>query len=734
MIEIRIHGRGGQGGVTLAKLIATVRYLQGDSVQAFGVYAAERSGAPLQAFCRYDTEPIVNRNMIYEPDHIIVLDPTLVGPGITMGLKANGWILINSNKPIEEFCEQFHGYQIATIDATSIARKNKLGTVSVPIVNTALVGAFGKLLDFTLDEVNAALEHLGFLGGNLAAAKEALETVHTADAVAEAEVKKPSIPHNYIPGLVDGNTGELPRIHTGDWSTQMPHRVARRAVPPCNHVCPAGNDVQGFLEALAKDKVDEALEIILDTSPFPSVCGRVCPAPCMDMCNRIQLDGAVNVRELERYAGDHGTAEVRRAEKRDQKISVIGSGPAGLSAAYQLGRLGYDVTIFEGGPEIGGLLRTGIPPYRLPRDVTDREIERILDLGVKVETNRRIDKQALLGIANDCDAVLVATGLQQLRDLNLGSSEDGTVMQGIDFLDLANEEKIRVDGEEIVVAGGGNTAFDAARSSLRLGAKSVRIVYRRTRDEMPAIKEEIEEAIEEGIKIDYLTQPLNISPSVKGSGYTLTCRPMELGEPDDSGRRRPVEVRGMDFDLHCDRVFLALGQSAELSIFPEGTEVHENENLLGVLETPVYAVGDLATYDGTVTAAIGSGRRAAFHVHHTFTGEQLLPPPTEEEVAKPDSLTMHLFRRCAPSESRALDPTTRRFSYEEVHEGLADPSEAQRCLSCGVCNECDKCVTYCPEGVLKRVGHEFVFDYTSCKGCGVCAAECPRNVIYMNAL
>ncbi|MHC5016823.1 MAG: 2-oxoacid:acceptor oxidoreductase family protein [Planctomycetota bacterium] len=513
MIEIRIHGRGGQGGVTLAKLIATVRYLQGDSVQAFGVYAAERSGAPLQAFCRYDTEPIVNRNMIYEPDHIIVLDPTLVGPGITMGLKANGWILINSNKPIEEFCEQFHGYQIATIDATSIARKNKLGTVSVPIVNTALVGAFGKLLDFTLDEVNAALEHLGFLGGNLAAAKEALETVHTADAVAEAEVKKPSIPHNYIPGLVDGNTGELPRIHTGDWSTQMPHRVARRAVPPCNHVCPAGNDVQGFLEALAKDKVDEALEIILDTSPFPSVCGRVCPAPCMDMCNRIQLDGAVNVRELERYAGDHGTAEVRRAEKRDQKISVIGSGPAGLSAAYQLGRLGYDVTIFEGGPEIGGLLRTGIPPYRLPRDVTDREIERILDLGVKVETNRRIDKQALLGIANDCDAVLVATGLQQLRDLNLGSSEDGTVMQGIDFLDLANEEKIRVDGEEIVVAGGGNTAFDAARSSLRLGAKSVRIVYRRTRDEMPAIKEEIEEAIEEGIKIDYLTQPLNISPS-----------------------------------------------------------------------------------------------------------------------------------------------------------------------------------------------------------------------------
>jgi 2-oxoacid:acceptor oxidoreductase gamma subunit (pyruvate/2-ketoisovalerate family) len=678
MIEIRIHGRGGQGGVTLAKLIATVRYLEGDSVQAFGVYAAERSGAPLQAFCRYDTKPIVNRNLIYEPDHVIVLDPTLVGPGITMGLKANGWILLNTNKPIEEFGEQFHGYRVATIDATSIARKNKLGTATVPIVNTALAGAFGELVGFTLDEVNGALEHLGFVGGNLEAAREAFETVRTAEAVAKADVKKPSIPQDYIPGLVDGNTGELPRIRTGDWATQVPHRVARRAVPPCNHVCPAGNDVQGFLAALAQDKVDEALEIILDTSPFPSVCGRVCPAPCMEMCNRIQLDGAVNVRELERYAGDQGTAEVQRAEGRCEKISIIGSGPAGLSAAYQLGRLGYDVTILEGGTEIGGLLRTGIPPYRLPRDVIDRELERILDLGVKVETNRRVDKQALVDIARESDAVLVATGLQQLRDLSLGSSEDGTVMQGIDFLDLANREQIRVDGEDVIVAGGGNTAFDAARSSLRLGAKSVRIVYRRTRDEMPAIKEEIEEAIEEGIKIDYLTQPLNLAPSVKGNGYTLTCRPMELGEPDDSGRRRPVEVLGMDFDLHCDRVLLALGQSAELSIFPEGTEVHEDEDLLGVLETPVFAVGDLATYDGTVTAAIGSGRRAAFHVHHTITGEQLLSPPTEEELATPDSLTMHLFRRCAPSESRALDPATRRFTYEEVHEGLADPSERGR--------------------------------------------------------
>jgi NADPH-dependent glutamate synthase beta subunit-like oxidoreductase len=270
---------------------------------------------------------------------------------------------------------------------------------------------------------------------------------------------------------------------------------------------------------------------------------------------------------------------------------------------------------------------------------------------------------------------------------------------------------------------------------LRLGAKSVRIIYRRTREEMPAIREEIEEGLEEGLLIDYLTLPVNIAPAADGGAHSLVCRRMELGEPDDSGRRRPIEIAGSDFEIQCNRVLLALGQSPELSIFPEGTDVHEGETLIGTLQTPVFAVGDLATNEGTVTAAIGSGRRAALHVHQTFTGEQLLPPAHEEsEVIGYEDMRMHLFERRAREDSRALPPEQRRFTYEEIHEGLADPSEAKRCLSCGVCNECDKCVTYCPEGVLKRVGHEFVFDYSYCKGCGVCAAECPRNVIYMSRL
>lgn len=730
MIEIRIHGRGGQGGVTLAKLIATSRFLLGDSVQAFGIYAAERSGAPLQAFCRYDQEPIANRNQVYEPDHVIVLDPTLIGNNITSGLALGGWILFNSTKSLQEFVDAFPGFRVAVIDATAIARKNKLGTRSVPIVNTALCGAFARMLGMTLEQVHAALEHMGFVGANLTAAQEAFEQIEMADAPKQGgEFEKPAIPTERVKGLIDGNVGMFPQIRTGQWATEQPDR--QEYVPPCNHVCPAGNDVQGFLHALAKDDPDEALRILHNTTPFPGVCGRVCPAPCMEACNRIQLDEGVNVRQLERYAADNGTHVPEKLGDHEQSVGIIGSGPAGLSAAYDLARRGYKVTVYEGGPELGGLLRTGIPVYRLPREVLDKEINQILALGVEAKLNAKVNRENLIEIAGQHDVMMVATGLQELRALQLG--DDDAVMQGIEFLDRANRDEMQVEGEDVVVVGGGNTAFDAARTSLRLGAKSVKVIYRRTRAEMPAIAEEIDEGIEEGLDIDYLTNPVKITPN--GDQHVLTCRRMELGEPDDSGRRRPVEVEGSDFDLVCDRVLLALGQSQEMSIFPEGTEIRDGKIVVGTLQTPMYAIGDLATWDGTVTAAIGNGRRVAQHIHQMFTGEQVLATPhSEGEVIGAESMRMHLFERQGRFDGDAIAPDDRIHTFEEIHSGLADPSEAQRCLSCGVCNDCDRCVTYCPEGVLRREGHEFVFDYSYCKGCGVCVAECPRNVIYMSHL
>ncbi len=748
MIEIRIHGRGGQGGVTLAKLIATSRFLQGLSVQAFGLYAAERSGAPIQAFCRYAEEPITNRNLIYEPDHVIVLDPTLVGPAITAGLKAGGWILINSPQPPEAFAEQFPADRIATVDATRIARDNNLGTRSVPIVNTALAGAVGCMLAFPLDEIVAALDHLGFGGSNLSAASRAYEEVRLRKIALDEEAPDDKVAppdEGRGPSILQGAGGAWPVIRTGNWATEQPHR--RQMIPPCNHICPAGNNVQGFLNALAHDKPDDALEILLRTTPFPSVCGRACPAPCMEACNRIELDGAVNVREMERFAGDHGRVTPEILAERKERVAIVGSGPAGLTAAYHLARFGYSVTVFESGDEIGGLLRTGIPDFRLPEDVVAREIDRILSLGVNVETNRRIDRSALLSLARDHDAVLVATGLQEQRDLQLGMNGTEAVVQGIDFLDHVNHGDERVDDEKVVVIGGGNTAMDAARSAVRLGASSVHVVYRRSRREMPAIPEEIEEAEQEGVRIKLLTQPVALREAAGNGGrrlFRLTCRRMELGEPDESGRRSPVEIPDSDFEIGCHRVILALGQSPDVSVFPEGTEVREGSQLLGLLETPLFAIGDLATNEGTVAGAIGSGRRAAVHVHNVLTGEHLEITEHAEalrdvdvwsdDVIRADAMKLHLFERQPASVADSLEATERRSTFDEVHLGLDEASEAARCLSCGVCNECDLCCTYCPEGVLKRVGHRLEFDYAYCKGCGVCMAECPRNVIFMSHL
>jgi 2-oxoacid:acceptor oxidoreductase gamma subunit (pyruvate/2-ketoisovalerate family) len=748
MVEIRIHGRGGQGGVTLAKLIATSRFLRGDSVQAFGLYAAERSGAPIQAFCRFSPEPITDRSLIYEPDHVIILDPTLVGTAVTKGLKPGGWILVNTDLPLDEVASDFPHNRVAVLDATSIALENRLGTKSVPIVNTALSGGVARILDLPLEDVLAGMEHLGFGGGNVTAARAAYDSVEVKDAVA-TDVEPPSArpgPAERGASFVEGAGGDLPGIKTGSWATAQPRR--QQYVPPCNHICPAGNDVQGFLHALAQDRVDDALELLLLTTPFPSVCGRVCPAPCMAQCNRTELDEAVNVRQLERLAGDVGRVKLERPDPRPQRIAIVGSGPGGLSAAYQLARFGYGVTVYEGAPEVGGLLRNGIPDFRLPGKVLNREIDRITDLGVQVVTDHRVDRNRLMELARAYDAVLVATGLQELRDLRLGVGGSDMVLQGIDFLDQVKHGQVRMDGETVVVVGGGNTAMDAARSALRVGAREVRVVYRRTRHEMPAIAEEIEEALEEGVILHELVQPMALHAEAQADGDTgihgLQCVRMRLGEPDASGRRRPVEVEGSDFSLPCTRIILALGQSPDISVFPEGTEVREKGDLLGLLEHPVFAVGDLATNDGTVAGAIGSGRRAALHIHQTFTGEIIEAGDQtrvrsdvelwNDEVIRSDALRMHLFERTPGQEGDAVPPEDRLDDFREIHSGLPDTAEARRCLSCGVCNECDICVTYCPEGVLKRVGHQLVFDYAYCKGCGICVTECPRNVVFMSHL
>jgi 2-oxoacid:acceptor oxidoreductase gamma subunit (pyruvate/2-ketoisovalerate family) len=736
MMEITICGRGGQGGVTLAKIIASAYFLKGKYVQAFGVYAAERSGAPLQAFVRVDDEEITNHNQVQHPDHIVVLDRTLIVPGMDAALKPGGSLIINLPQDCADYKELFSGREVATIDATSIAVAHGLGTRTVPIVNTTMAGSIARVLKLSLADILAALDHLNFTGANKACVREAFKQVRSSSMPGEVH-KAPVVAKKVkVADLFDEDVGGMPKIKTGSWATQKPER--RHLTPPCNHVCPAGNDVRGFVEAVGKQDYDLALSILLETSPLPAVCGRVCPAPCVEGCNRAEYDTSVNVREIERAAAENGNCPEPTQPFRSASVAVVGSGPAGLSTAYQLARLGYPVSLFEADDELGGVLRTGIPAYRLPRDVLDKEIDYILDHGITARTGCQLNREDMSRLSREYQAVFVGTGLQNVSDLDLGDNSSIAPIQGLHFLNSVRAGNERLDGQRVIVIGGGNTAMDAARSALRIGASEVRVVYRRTRKEMPAINEEIEQALEEGIILDELVAPVRLADSANGP--QLTCQGMVLGPVDDSGRPRPIADTSPEarFDLPCDLVILALGQSHDISILPEGSVIKEGETLLGLSGAPFFLGGDFATNEGTVSAAIGCGIRAARHIHRTLTGEDLFPPPAEP-VATSGVIKFHRFGHMPRQAVKTLNPAVRQHCFDEVHLGFqagpndAAVSEALRCLSCGVCNECDRCLEYCPEGILHRAneGDGYVFDLEYCKGCGVCMTACPRGAIYM---
>lgn len=553
------------------------------------------------------------------------------------------------------------------------------------------------------------------------------------------------------------------------WTTQIP--VRRTLTPPCNAACPAGNNVQGFVAAAAKGDNDRALEILLETTPFPSVCGRVCPAPCMDACNRNVFDESINVRELERYVGDHGqrgTCE-RLPDGRDRRIAVIGSGPAGLSATYHLARLGYSVTIFERNAELGGVMRSALPAYRLPGEVLDREINGILEHGVTVRTGCAVDRSGLVRLSHEYDAVFAATGLQNPRRIDSLEGPPEAVQEGLRFLEHARNGRTDLSGKNVVVIGGGNVAIDVARTAVRLSAAAVSLYCLESREQMPAHSEEIDEARAEGVEIHPGWGPMTIrrvrlgqaggdptedSALLESSG---TLALPESGDPrkvlEGSGARvefrRCVAVFDEDgtfapsFDdnhrvaVDADTVIAAVGQAADVSILPAGSAVRDGEALLALSGAPILSGGDFAVSEGTVAAAIGSGRRAAWKIHKILTGEDLFPAASGP-VAQPFDIRMLAFPHSVRAQGAVVPPESRRTGFAEVHLGLSGDGadrvaaiEAQRCFSCGVCNLCDRCIEKCPEGIISRDGGEFDVQLDYCKSCGTCAAECHRGVIYM---
>lgn len=740
VIEIVIVGRGGQGGVTLAKLVAGIHFSKGRHVQAFGSYGAERSGAPIKAFIRIDDREIVSRNQIYEPDDVIVLDPALITPVVATGLKPPGWLLLNSPDAPSRFYEWFAGYRIATVDATSIALSHTLGTRTTPIVNTTMLGAIGRVFDLGPQSVQEALAESGFTGANLAAAREAYERVRIGPQriVSSGAVRPPTRPQPSGVSVLD-RAGGPPDVKTGTWAKQRP-RLAEFP-SPCTGQCPAGNDVRGFLLAAKHGDFELAATILYRTSPFPAVCGRVCPGPCETVCQRSGLDGSVLIREIERFVADHAALLPVGSEPRRDRVAVIGSGPTGLSAAYQLRRRGYRVDLYEQGDQLGGLMRSGIPAYRLPSEVLDRELSRILDQGTTVTTGVRVGPSELDEIARGCAAVFVATGLQARRGLGLGEGRANRVVQGLEFLARARQGLTRVDGEDVIVIGGGNTAIDAARSALRLGARSVRILYRRTRAEMPAMAEELLEAVEEGVHFEELIAPVDCQETE--SSLLLGCTRVRLGERDASGRRQPVaDGAGGRFELECSRMILALGAAPDLALtcvpgLPEGAVGDLGEGTVHRRAgTPMLLGGDLVTRAGTVAAAITSGRRAAEQIHALLSGEIALDRTPPVSVGAPRVHCDH-FELCPPELPARLGPRRRIGDFAEVHAGYAANQAARevaRCFVCGACTGCDICRAHCPEGIVTRGDDGTRFDYDYCKGCGICAQECPRGAVVMEQI
>src|SRR5512133_3952401 len=333
-LEIRVHGRGGQGGVTCAKLLASVYGELGLRVQTFGDYGSERAGAPVRAFTRVDTALITNRNKVYRPHHLLVLDAGLLGDDVLDGAPAGALLLLNTPRPADAFGESFDGFRFATVDATGIARRHGIGTSALVIINTTLAGAYARLLDLPWEAVARAFAHQG-LEDDLGAAEEAHRAVEMRAPVPGhgPSARAATVPAARVPGIAEQVQDLPPLLRTGSWRTQEPRY--RTHVAPCNASCPAGNDVVGFVQALKHGGVEAAARVLLRTQPLPSVCGRVCPAPCMTACTRDAYDGAVNVRGLERWIGDHLSGAPERLARTApvRRVAVVGSGPAGLAAA-----------------------------------------------------------------------------------------------------------------------------------------------------------------------------------------------------------------------------------------------------------------------------------------------------------------------------------------------------------------------------------------------------------------
>jgi NADPH-dependent glutamate synthase beta subunit-like oxidoreductase len=534
-------------------------------------------------------------------------------------------------------------------------------------------------------------------------------------------------------------------IKTGAWRTRRPVYV--EATAPCRAACPAGEPIARWIERARLGDYAGAWALIRQDNPFPAITGRVCAHPCEAACNRGQYDGAVAINALERFVGDWGLEHGRPATSaaaRSARVAVVGGGPAGLACSYHLSRLGYRVHLFEAEQELGGVLRYGIPEYRLPRVVLDREIGLVIGSTVEVSTGRRLGETFSWSTLVAYDAVFLATGASVPLTLDVPGDGAHGIGDGLSFLRRVNTAAAPRLGRRLVVVGGGSTAMDVARSARRLGVPSVTILALEARPDMPALRDEVTQALGEGIRI---LNGFGVTAFVEADGAVLGVRAGRARlERDQSGAVRPLFESGEPLTLPADSVLLAIGQRTDLSSLP--AEIARDRGLVvvdgdGATSSPsVFSGGDAASSERTVAHAIGAGTRAARRIHARLSGRQAphgaggrwWTVPMPAHVVRFDEINKVQFKPAGRASPRLRPAAQRLRSFVEVMRGFdADTArgEAARCFTCGHCTGCDTCFDVCPDVAIHHREGGYHVATEHCKGCGLCVEECPRGALHM---
>ncbi len=578
-------------------------------------------------------------------------------------------------------------------------------------------------------------------------------------------MKNPAL-ENQLPLFLPHSQTTTAVNKTGSWRFFHPKYDDKTA--PCSAACPLGQDIARIEMFTAWGLLKDAWQLITNENPFPAVCGRVCFHPCENACNRGQLDAPIAIRSLERFLGDTALSKARSLDSiaqssRNKKVAIAGAGPAGLSAAYFLARLGYRCEVFEAAPAPGGLLRSGIPAYRLPREILDLEIERIENQGVTIRCENPVTADLLEKIRAAHDALFIACGFG--RSIKLSIEGGHLARNGLEFLSRMNPEDNPSYAGKSVIIGGGNTAIDVARCLVRLGASPL-IVYRRRIEDMPAFTPEVETALQEGVEIMELAEPIairqnHVSPSESGSRYTLTLQEMRIGETEFNGRPRVIPDGTKIQTINAQNIFSAIGAVPDdLWQFPASD--HSRTLALSHCkfmeqEIPIVIGGDLTSPVKSVADAIASGKQAAMALDTYFeNGRSAVstalaacrvgPGPAlsmdvylgtnrrerSAHVVAYDEIVTDYFQTAPRVSPSLLDAGQRLSSFAEVESTLTGSlakEEAARCFNCGSCNACDYCRLYCPEMAIKVEKGQRSIDMDFCKGCGVCATECPRNAM-----